>query len=836
MAPFYPGPQKPPRASGGCEPPLESSRGGRYFRSPSAPAADRASWQENSCCPCVSDVGDVCRLSPQAPPTPQRVVRSIGEEQQAMKREPLTLGHTRPHPRTSSLVGCSSSCSCRTRAASTDGTRAGPAPAAQPTSCPSFHLDFNMSVVSPPFNSTHTFPASRMRRSSSAVISYWPAARPTLTRSASAEATVDVHQRPHSESHEAADFDFSQERTRGDGGVQRPTAVPEVRRRWPCGRRTSASAPLLLQLTSPSSSTALLQLEAIRAQNASSPKLSSFRPTCAANTEHLPTGADPSLRMGSRMATYPTFPQVASNSHSYTGSARRPSSCSAVLGIPRGFSAPALAIQGRRNGGTLGGHGATGAIGEPTAAYKSGSKTRSFGSAKFHCRYKSACPDGPISGLSRSWIGLTPYSDTDLSTLGTRSFSEPLLHPPFQLLAERSFEVAAPLQTSQVRGSIRSHPYSRALSAPQTGLSDHIVQESFSLTRVGNSRLNGEVIEPAREVPDDGFAVGFPETLIQQRASPEGVEMEGFVQGVQSCISRIISNFPSGFELHNGYGDLVVPEYWTSEIPCGQQMPGTSHRCMSSGDDGGCKRTMGTRIDGPPSRRVSLPTAAAEVSASCKGGCPESDFLQASRDGIADTGLPGAMGPEVVFAIGALPAETSAAAASCYYSVEGVVGRGAHGAVFRAKRIVKVSRNSSPTATTPAPGEDNTASGGSTEKPEPPGELEEVEVEEDEVALKIIDLDGALRTQCADAKGRARYVERVLVEANVLAQLDHEHVVKFYEAFQWPPCYLVIVTEYIPGGSLRDLYKSAGPLPEAVIALVLKYVPSSRCGLLMPTA
>ena len=104
-----------------------------------------------------------------------------------------------------------------------------------------------------------------------------------------------------------------------------------------------------------------------------------------------------------------------------------------------------------------------------------------------------------------------------------------------------------------------------------------------------------------------------------------------------------------------------------------------------------------------------------------------------------------------------------------------------------------------------------------------------MEMEEDEVALKIIDIEGALHAQCTDSSGRLRYLQRVLAETKALSQLQHENVVKFYEAFLWPPSYVVFATEFLPGGSLRDLYKSAGPLPEHIIAHLLKYAACCCC-------
>lgn len=123
------------------------------------------------------------------------------------------------------------------------------------------------------------------------------------------------------------------------------------------------------------------------------------------------------------------------------------------------------------------------------------------------------------------------------------------------------------------------------------------------------------------------------------------------------------------------------------------------------------------------------------------------------------------------------------------------------------------------------------------------GEEEEDEYEEDQVALKIIDLDAALQLQESGCKGggdghhashqmgsgssssrqaRWKYLNQVMKEVQLLEKCQHDNIVKMYEAFQWPPCYLVLSMELLPGGSLRDLYASAGPLPEPIIANLMQ--------------
>lgn len=129
------------------------------------------------------------------------------------------------------------------------------------------------------------------------------------------------------------------------------------------------------------------------------------------------------------------------------------------------------------------------------------------------------------------------------------------------------------------------------------------------------------------------------------------------------------------------------------------------------------------------------------------------------------------------------------------------------------------------------------------EKTEDDEDEEEDEYEEDQVALKIIDLDAALQLQESGSQhhhgggggadkpphlmnsskqARWKYLNQVMKEVQFLEKCQHENIVKMYETFQWPPCYLVLSMELLPGGSLRDLYASAGPLPEPIIANLMQ--------------
>eukprot|EP00922_Rhytidocystis_sp_ex-Travisia-forbesii_P002084 GHVS01002955.1.p1 GENE.GHVS01002955.1~~GHVS01002955.1.p1 ORF type:complete len:1863 (+),score=228.34 GHVS01002955.1:131-5719(+) len=88
---------------------------------------------------------------------------------------------------------------------------------------------------------------------------------------------------------------------------------------------------------------------------------------------------------------------------------------------------------------------------------------------------------------------------------------------------------------------------------------------------------------------------------------------------------------------------------------------------------------------------------------------------------------------------------------------------------------------------------------------------------------------GCTVSEGADDLGDFEYfVGCVMQELLVLKYSDHPNVLRLYEYFLWPPAYLVVVTEYLKGGSLRDLYKSCGPLSESTAAILLHDV---CCGL-----
>lgn len=87
-----------------------------------------------------------------------------------------------------------------------------------------------------------------------------------------------------------------------------------------------------------------------------------------------------------------------------------------------------------------------------------------------------------------------------------------------------------------------------------------------------------------------------------------------------------------------------------------------------------------------------------------------------------------------------------------------------------------------------------------------------------DVAVKIIAVDMA--TSDRDD------LTRVMEEATLLSQLEHPFLPIYHESFSVPPAFCVIVQEYLIG-SVRRLYRDLGPLPEWVIAFIVKDVLSA---------
>ncbi|CAI7718584.1 protein kinase, putative [Plasmodium vivax] len=84
--------------------------------------------------------------------------------------------------------------------------------------------------------------------------------------------------------------------------------------------------------------------------------------------------------------------------------------------------------------------------------------------------------------------------------------------------------------------------------------------------------------------------------------------------------------------------------------------------------------------------------------------------------------------------------------------------------------------------------------------------------EEKLVTLKIVNL------RYLSKKNSLR---RIMKEVHFLQICDHPNIVKYHESFFWPPCYLVIVCEFLSGGTLFDLYKKCGRITEDVLVHIL---------------
>ncbi|KOB63456.1 hypothetical protein PFHG_05240 [Plasmodium falciparum HB3] len=84
--------------------------------------------------------------------------------------------------------------------------------------------------------------------------------------------------------------------------------------------------------------------------------------------------------------------------------------------------------------------------------------------------------------------------------------------------------------------------------------------------------------------------------------------------------------------------------------------------------------------------------------------------------------------------------------------------------------------------------------------------------EDNLVSLKIINLKYL---------SKKNSLKNILREVNFLKMCEHPNVVKYFESFFWPPCYLVIVCEYLSGGTLYDLYKNYGRISEDLLVYIL---------------
>ncbi|KAL8435091.1 hypothetical protein ACSSS7_002681 [Eimeria intestinalis] len=616
----------------------------------------------------------------------------------------------------------------------------------------------------------------------------------------------------------------------------------------PRGPADAVSAPMLMQLTSPSSSSARLQLRAVRAESLSSSlALGEHRPSSSvsASAAHRPASrnhgcldlqasrADPE-RSSSTPPRYACFATHASRAATAEGASAARSS-SAPANAARGYLPPAEVLGlrledaacGERQEAAAGCEGG-GRVDPPLCQSELLRADRFDGLLPVlkprlsHTWTDAACSSEAHWGDFNSNQQTAAAADAWVSDGDTAFPRQSAGTAPLQLhhhlersLRGQRYAWGAPRRRGASSFGVRTGRGALAEAFLHASIEGHQQVDS-----VKEGPPQGPPQGPTAEVDEPRLGGGVSATVEeQQRGGSRALEMEGFVKSVQSCISRLIKSFPAGFELHNGYGCLQVPGYWVTEIetvaaPYRQGMHAHEEATSSEGGEGvGLLHHAKNHPPFPPNQQLRPPC----VYPADSGGSERSFFRCSDAAGVGGSPLT-AVGPEVFFAIEGATPEECARAASCYYSIEALVGRGAHGAVFRAKRLVKSAKAAAPQSSATKVESEDAAEGDGA------GCAHEVEVEEDEVALKILDLDGALRTQCADARGRAQYIQRVMTEANVLSQLEHENIVKFYEAFQWPPCYLVLVTEYLPGGSLRDLFKSSGPLPEAVIARVLKDV------------
>lgn len=799
---------------GDCKPPPEPRRTRGCVRSSSSPAAAATARQEASRLLCPSDAEGGPWLSRQASSFPQtEMAEYVGEEKVSKVRVPVELGHASLRPSTVSLTDFTSSGCCRAGVPASTVSGARSAPIIQ-SPCTALHSDSTAQVIFSPRSSSHV-PFSPLLGHSSSLNA--------LALGAAIPRSIHEHEGPPPKPQMDAKFDFKTHSKYRS--MRRCISDVALRRPWPCGERTPESAPLLLQLTSPSSSTAWLQLEAIWAQTASVAKLPSYRAPCPGSSEAV-TSTTESFKRDIQTGTYPPFSrwqprQKLAGLRFFGGRSRKTPFLSGGCAILRSSSAPASVRRKALSAGAQETLSAAKAGGGLAVTYNSGSTKGRFGVPSELCNSTLGSHARPMQRQSQSWAWSL---HSGFRAFGSRTLPDSVMRPWNPRSNGACSSEVMPLYINRAGRLISGHP---ALSTTWPMPYGSEVHGSQIRNDDGHMLFyqcaSPEVVREELAKPSSGDNEGEAPTRTSvtfgpQRTSAGG--MEGFfVKGVQSCIRRLVNNFPPGFELHNGYGSLVVPDYWTSDITINNPPPRASH-LGSSDANVACKAA-----ESPSNEGISRHGRSLQTEGPNEFGSTKREILQGFEFGaLNDAEHLRAVGPEVVFSINALSAEASAAAASRYYTLEGLIGRGAHGAVFRAKRLVRIPECNKPTDSTGLPDDGRVSPAKTGNAAEAPANMDEVEVEEDEVALKIVDLDGALRTQCTDASGRARYIERVLAEANILAAVDHEHIVKFYEAFQWPPCYIVLVTEYLPGGSLRDLYKSSGPLPEAIIALVLKDV------------
>ncbi|CEM39682.1 unnamed protein product [Vitrella brassicaformis CCMP3155] len=85
------------------------------------------------------------------------------------------------------------------------------------------------------------------------------------------------------------------------------------------------------------------------------------------------------------------------------------------------------------------------------------------------------------------------------------------------------------------------------------------------------------------------------------------------------------------------------------------------------------------------------------------------------------------------------------------------------------------------------------------------------------VALKVVDLEDMSDNVMKDTDS----LEQVRNEISVLSKCNHQNIIKYIESFTYH-AHLIIIMEFLGGGSLRDIIRKHGPLPEPVLAAIAK--------------
>lgn len=84
----------------------------------------------------------------------------------------------------------------------------------------------------------------------------------------------------------------------------------------------------------------------------------------------------------------------------------------------------------------------------------------------------------------------------------------------------------------------------------------------------------------------------------------------------------------------------------------------------------------------------------------------------------------------------------------------------------------------------------------------------------------------ALKTMSASLTSDPAFRQRFEQEARIMASLNHANITKLHSYFEAEGRYC-LVTEYVPGGSLRDLVKRVGPIPEKRALPILRQIASA---------